>query len=49
MNADEVLRKGYIHLYIGSGTLCEQLLMAAAFKGNIVFPNKKKEQAEKFY
>ena len=42
MNADEVLRKG-------SGTLCENLLMAAAFKGNIIFPNKKKEDLEKFY
>jgi DNA polymerase epsilon subunit 1 len=42
MNADEVLRKG-------SGTLCENLLMASAFKGNIIFPNKKKEMKERFY
>lgn len=30
---DEVLRKG-------SGTLCENLLMASAYEGNIIFPNK---------
>ena len=30
---DEVLRRG-------SGTLCEDLLMAQAFRGNIIFPNK---------
>lgn len=30
---DEVLRRG-------SGTLCENLLMAQAFRGNIIFPNK---------
>jgi DNA polymerase epsilon subunit 1 len=52
MNADEVLRKGILifnFIFLGSGTLCENLLMAAAFKGNIIFPNKKKEMGEKFY
>lgn len=34
---DEVLRKG-------SGTLCEELLMAQAFRGDIIFPNKKKSE-----
>eukprot|EP01105_Mastigella_eilhardi_P017644 TRINITY_DN4063_c0_g1_i2.p1 TRINITY_DN4063_c0_g1~~TRINITY_DN4063_c0_g1_i2.p1 ORF type:complete len:2253 (-),score=629.40 TRINITY_DN4063_c0_g1_i2:1326-7811(-) len=33
LNPDEVLRKG-------SGTLCEALLMAEAFKARIIFPNK---------
>lgn len=33
MNPHDVLRKG-------SGTLCETLLMAEAFRANIVFPNK---------
>jgi DNA polymerase epsilon subunit 1 len=37
MFSDEVLRKG-------SGTLCETLLMAKAFNGGIIFPNKKKEE-----
>jgi len=32
-NPDEVLRRG-------SGVLCEYLLMAQAFRGNIIFPNK---------
>ena len=32
---------------IGSGTLCEALLIAAAYKGNIIIPNKKKEDSEK--
>lgn len=41
-NPDEVLRKG-------SGTLCENLLMAQAFRCNIIFPNKQVEQFEKFY
>jgi len=41
-NPDEVLRKG-------SGTLCENLLMAQAFRGNIIFPNKQVEKFEKFY
>jgi DNA polymerase epsilon subunit 1 len=39
---DEVLRKG-------SGTLCENLLMAQAFRCNIIFPNKQVEKFEKFY
>lgn len=42
MNPDDVLRRG-------SGTLCEHLLMAQAFYNNIVFPNKKVEEQEKFY
>src|SRR4051812_16921401 len=33
LNPDEVLRKG-------SGTLCETLLMAEAYKANIIMPNK---------
>jgi DNA polymerase epsilon subunit 1 len=37
MYPDEVLRKG-------SGTLCENLLMAEAFARNIIFPNKKAEE-----
>jgi DNA polymerase epsilon subunit 1 len=39
---DDVLRKG-------SGTLCEELLMAQAFRGNIIFPNKKDTKFEKFH
>ncbi|CAC9696379.1 DNA polymerase epsilon, catalytic subunit a, putative [Plasmodium sp. DRC-Itaito] len=35
MNPDNVLRQG-------SGTLCEQLLMAEAYRKNILFPNKSK-------
>lgn len=42
MNADDVLRRG-------SGTLCEHLLMAQAYANNIVFPNKKMDEPEKFY
>lgn len=42
MMPDEVLRKG-------SGTLCENLLMAEAFSRNIIFPNKQIENFEKFY
>lgn len=42
MNPDDVLRRG-------SGTLCEHLLMAQAFFNNIVFPNKKIEELEKYY
>ena len=42
MPADEVLRKG-------SGTLCESLLMVQAYLGNVVFPNKKVQENEKFY
>ena len=38
---DEVLRKG-------SGTLCEELLMAQAFRRNILFPNKQIDEFEKF-
>jgi len=37
MYPDEVLRKG-------SGTLCENLLMAEAYSRNIIFPNKKAEE-----
>lgn len=39
---DDVLRKG-------SGTLCEDLLMAQAYTRNIIFPNKTMENHEKFY
>lgn len=39
---DEVLRRG-------SGTLCENLLMAQAFRGNIIFPNKQSEKFERFH
>jgi DNA polymerase epsilon subunit 1 len=39
---DEVLRKG-------SGTLCEMLLMAEAFRANVVFPNKHREDAIQFH
>ena len=39
---DDILRKG-------SGTLCEDLLMAQAFTRNIIFPNKSLEQKERFY
>jgi DNA polymerase epsilon subunit 1 len=42
MFSDEVLRKG-------SGTLCEHLLMAQAYQSEIVFPNKKREEAERFH
>jgi DNA polymerase epsilon subunit 1 len=42
MFPDEVLRKG-------SGTLCESLLMVEAFNRNIIFPNKKMEQFERYY
>ena len=42
LSPDEVLRKG-------SGTLCECLLMAMAYKNNIIFPNKKKEALESFF
>lgn len=33
----------------GSGTLCECLLMAMAYSRNIIFPNKKIEDWERFY
>ena len=39
---DEVLRRG-------SGVLCEQLLMAQAYRGNIIFPNKQVEAKERYY
>ena len=39
MNPDDVLRKG-------TGTLCEALLMAEAFKENIIFPNKQTKYDE---
>ena len=42
MHPDDVLRKG-------SGTLCEQLLMAQAHSRNIIFPNKVVEAQERFY
>ena len=41
MPPDEVLRKG-------SGTLCETLLMVEAFRANVVCPNKKVEEAERY-
>lgn len=42
MNPHDVLRKG-------SGTLCESLLMAQAFKANIIFPNKHVTDPLKMY
>lgn len=42
LTPDEVLRKG-------SGTLCETLLMAEAFKANIVMPNKHADPKERFH
>lgn len=42
MQTDDVLRKG-------SGTLCEQLLMAEAFRKNILFPNKQKDNPIAFH
>jgi DNA polymerase epsilon subunit 1 len=42
MHPDHVLRKG-------SGTLCENLLMVEAYAANIVFPNKKRADSERFY
>jgi hypothetical protein len=42
MFPDEVLRKG-------SGTLCENLLMAEAFQRGIIFPNKKMEDVDKYH
>ena len=41
-HGDEVLRKG-------SGTLCEMLLMAEAFRANVVFPNKHSEELLQFH
>lgn len=42
MNPDDVLRKG-------SGTLCENLLMAWAHINNILYPNKNNSEEDKFY
>ncbi len=42
LTPDEVLRKG-------SGTLCETLLMAEAFKANIVMPNKHVDPKDRFH
>lgn len=42
MNPDDVLRKG-------SGTLCENLLMARAKMNNILYPNKKNNEEDKYY
>ncbi|GAW81728.1 DNA polymerase epsilon, catalytic subunit a [Plasmodium gonderi] len=42
MNPDNVLRQG-------SGTLCEQLLMAEAYKKNILFPNKSKPVYNQYF
>ena len=42
MEPDEVLRKG-------SGTLCETLLMAQAYHGNIVYPNKQEQVSQGSY
>ena len=42
MFPDEVLRKG-------SGTLCQNLLMAQAYNRMIIFPNKKIEDIDKYH
>ncbi|CBZ30989.1 DNA polymerase epsilon catalytic subunit,putative [Leishmania mexicana MHOM/GT/2001/U1103] len=42
MPPDDVLRKG-------SGGLCESLLMVQAEANNVVFPNKKEAERERFY
>ena len=42
LNPEMVLRHG-------SGVLCEDLLMAQAYKENIIFPSKKTSQIMKFY
>eukprot|EP00400_MALV-I_sp_L67-5_P001310 gene1310-583_t len=42
LHGDDVLRKG-------SGTLCEHLLMAEAFRKNIVFPDKHREDPLQYY
>lgn len=42
LTPDEVLRKG-------SGTLCETLLMAEAFKANIIMPNKHVDPKDRFH
>lgn len=41
LQPDDVLRKG-------SGTLCEHLLMAEAYRAQVVFPNKHTEDLEKW-
>lgn len=42
LTPDEVLRKG-------TGTLCETLLMAQAYRANVIMPNKHEEPRERFY
>ncbi|ESL12213.1 DNA polymerase epsilon catalytic subunit [Trypanosoma rangeli SC58] len=42
MSPDDVLRKG-------SGGLCESLLMVQAYANNVIFPNKKEQQLERFF
>ncbi|KAH8582024.1 DNA polymerase epsilon catalytic subunit [Cryptosporidium sp. chipmunk genotype I] len=42
LSGEDLLRKG-------SGTLCEHLLMKEAFAKNILFPNKKVQEAMEFY
>lgn len=42
LNPDDVLRKG-------SGTLCETLLMAEAYRANVIMPNKHTDGKERFY
>ncbi|OEH78711.1 DNA polymerase family b protein [Cyclospora cayetanensis] len=42
MNPEMVLRQG-------SGTLCESLLMAEAFAGSVLFPNKHKPELMKYW
>lgn len=42
LGPDDVLRKG-------TGTLCETLLMAEAYRANVIMPNKHADGKEKFY
>lgn len=42
LNPDDVLRKG-------TGTLCETLLMAEAFRANVIMPNKHLDGKESFH
>lgn len=42
LQPEEVLRKG-------TGTLCETLLMAQAYKANVLMPNKHEEPSERFH
>ena len=42
LRPDEVLRKG-------SGTLCESLLCIQAYRKNVVYPNKRLDEHEKFH